>query len=443
MTGPRSITAESEWARPVLVGCCPSSGSTLLSVILDHHPRMCCGPELALLTHPFLWTESGERWRQRVSRCLQPGSDERLLPDWTSEAGVCEFTGFCSTGNLKWYGTSVAEVLQQLPGWNGVDALLRHLFRRRLTDEGRSIWVEKTPTNLFAMREFLDHFPRGRGVVLIRDGRDVVCSLLKRGYSFARAAATWVLEAALSLALARHKRVCLLKYEDLVLEPRTSLQALMDFLQVETSIDRLLDHASSRRARHDPTIRLQTWTNSPQTGIRSTAVGRWHKELSPLQVFLLESLTLLKGYPGLDDLAGMNGGALLAAHGYAPASDPSPALLRSAGDDGAALVQSFVDPTVFHQRHVVPDLGSVLSPLDLFALLNRPLHGHPEHPSLLHKLVEGEKDLAAVRSELSRRIGFRNGIKEVLRALRSRVGRIIGQSRAAGRRRARHPSGTD
>ena len=56
------------WQRPVLVGCCPSSGSTLLSVMLDAHPDLMCGPELSIFAHPLVWRQTAPPGASDCSR---------------------------------------------------------------------------------------------------------------------------------------------------------------------------------------------------------------------------------------------------------------------------------------------------------------------------------------------------------------------------------------
>jgi len=52
-------------------------------------------------------------------------------------------------------------LLALVPGWRG---------------------VEQTPETAFVLAAALEAYPRARGVHLVRDGRDVVCSLLERGW---------------------------------------------------------------------------------------------------------------------------------------------------------------------------------------------------------------------------------------------------------------------
>jgi hypothetical protein len=420
------VDSGTDWDRPILVGCCPSSGSTLLSVILDTHPRVFSGPELAMFSHPFLWTQSGEVWRERLLRYSYPATDVATLSDWSIHEGACPWIGFCNPLNFPWYGCDLDGVRARVPEWDSIRDLIELFFRRPLEKSGKSIWTEKSPTNIYGMSGFLERYPRGRGVVMLRDGRDVVCSLMKRGYGFARAASIWVLEAGLTLELSKHPRVHMLRYEDLVAEPRPVLRKLMDFLQLEASIDQLLDYQKSKRARDDSTIRLPTWNKSPKDAISSVSVGRWQDELSAMHTFVLENIALQPGFPGFAGLAGKSGRDILTAGGYAPSGHPAPAWDRLASwllEEKTTLL-SFGDPNTFHFRHAA-HLGAVRGDaVALVPCLAYAVRGMFERDATIRDMqraFEQERADWQVRhdevcAQLRRRVGVKNGVKEALRS---------------------------
>jgi len=43
--------------KPILVASPPSSGSTLLAVMLDNHPLISCGPETSLMGNPLFYNK--------------------------------------------------------------------------------------------------------------------------------------------------------------------------------------------------------------------------------------------------------------------------------------------------------------------------------------------------------------------------------------------------
>lgn len=417
-----TVDAGMDWERPILVGCCPSSGSTLLSVILDTHPLLCSGPELGLFSHPFLWTDRGERWRERLLRYTEPTTNVLALPEWSLKEGICPWIGFCELPNFAWYGCDVAGLRARLPEWHDIHALIDFFFRRPLQEAGKTIWVEKSPTNIYAMRSFLEAYPHGRGVVMIRDGRDVVCSLMKRGYAFAHAASIWVLEAALTLALSKHPRVHLIRYEDLVGESRRALTRLMGFLNLDAELDKLLDYQNSRRARTDASIRLSTWKTSPQQAISTGSVGRWRDELSAFHAYVLENVQLKEGFPGLEDMAGQTGRDVLITGGYPPV-DTRELDMRRFADwllQEQSTLQSLADQTTFHFQHAsfFGGAGDVWPLVPCVAQLVQEANQQTAAlEDLKQELANMRRNLDRVTIEMHRRAGVRYGVKESVRCL--------------------------
>lgn len=155
--------------------------------------------------------------------------------------------------------------------------------------------VEQTPETSFVLAAALRAYPRARAIHLIRDGRDVVCSLLERGWlsarredaddaglpygvharfwveeerrdEFARASeatrAAWAWRRYLTAARSvESDRVLELRYEELVADPQAVASRVAAFLE--------LDAAPLVGALHSAS---------------DTSVGRWQRELTPEQV---------------------------------------------------------------------------------------------------------------------------------------------------------------
>lgn len=155
--------------RPVFIIGCGHSGTTLLTAMLDSHPRMHAYPG-----------ESNVFLRPLTARSFAP------LVEQAAEA-------------------------------------------RRL---GKAVLVEKTPRHVHAAEQIARLLPAARFVYLVRDGRDVADSLRRRGASLAAGIERWLADNEAGLAaLARHPgRVTLLRYEDLVADPAATLAGLCAFL---------------------------------------------------------------------------------------------------------------------------------------------------------------------------------------------------------------------
>ena len=127
----------------IVIGGAGRSGTTLLRTILGRHPLIASGPE----TTVFL---------SRISspHDLGPrlGWDERLLERWLRQSrSQVEFIG-----------------------------MMQGAMRERT---GKPFWAEKTPANVRRFGFIRQHFPNVKLVHIIRDGRDVACSLRRKSFA--------------------------------------------------------------------------------------------------------------------------------------------------------------------------------------------------------------------------------------------------------------------
>lgn len=191
-----------EGANLVVIGGSPRSGTTLLRSILGRHSQIHAGAE----TTVFL---------RRISSPADLA--ERL--DWN--AADIEHWQHTSPGQAQFVARCAAAVLARA---------------------GKAVWVEKTPHNVRRFGFVHRHFPRARLVHVVRDGRDVVCSLRREAFSKIEHAAWDSPEAARACALQWRRAVAAglrwrghpayheIRYEDLVRTPEPVLRALLDFL---------------------------------------------------------------------------------------------------------------------------------------------------------------------------------------------------------------------
>ena len=58
----------------------------------------------------------------------------------------------------------------------------------------KKLWIEKTPPHIFQIQKFLKYRPQSQFILMLRDGRDVVCSLKYRQkyQTFGERAERWV-----------------------------------------------------------------------------------------------------------------------------------------------------------------------------------------------------------------------------------------------------------
>jgi len=122
---------------PIVVGGCGSSGTTLLRQMLDRHPAICCGPESTL-----------------------------FLDRTACDAELAARYGFAEAQVRRWRSDSLGKV-----------EFIERFQAACLARSGKMVWAEKTPENVRQFQAIARRFSRARLVHMIRDPRDVVCSL--------------------------------------------------------------------------------------------------------------------------------------------------------------------------------------------------------------------------------------------------------------------------
>jgi hypothetical protein len=229
---------------PVLIGGCGSSGTTLVRRMLNRHPQVSCGPESTV----FL---------ERITRPAELGTR----------------TGFQPGEIEAWQRASRSQ------------AEFIDLFQAAcLARTGKRIWADKTPENIRRLDFLWRHFPAARFIHIIRDGRDVACSLRQQSWmklgergslaTLARCGDYWVDRVAIRRSAKSDPRYIELRYEELVREPEKALRPTLEFLGLDWSEQMLSPDAE---AGGDPTAG-PAFTSS---------IGRWRKELSAAEIDVL------------------------------------------------------------------------------------------------------------------------------------------------------------
>jgi hypothetical protein len=260
----------------VFVGGAGRSGTTLMRVLLDAHPRICSGPELKVLP--------------QISVLYQ------LVSGWAAV--------------MEEYQNTTADVqrcFRQL-----VESLSAN-FRRA---SGKPRWAEKTPHNVKFITTLGMIFPDARFIHMIRDGRDVACSLVTMNWieprtgakldyiqNITKAAKYWrdIVQSARRQAAIREVagRVIEVRYEALVADTEGTMRQVLGFLGEAWDPAVLEAHKKDRA--HEP---HESSTEQVAKPVYDTSVGRWKRDMSPADKIAFKSeagllLTEL-GYAGDD-----------------------------------------------------------------------------------------------------------------------------------------------
>jgi hypothetical protein len=278
--------------RPVVLRAPGRTGSVWLMHLLDQHPEI-------VVYRPFTYEPRVLLYWAEVLRTL---SDPRSFL-WALRPQGLE--------GLWWLGRELAErslpsedePLQEMLGRRTVEELaglararIEAFYETLAQQRGKEhavCFVEKDslrPELRPATRLIERLYPESPNLVLVRDPRDMVCSMRayseRRGYvGFWRGEAAsdeeWVLglaEAARDQMREHHargKRSHLVRYEDLVERPARVLRAAFEHLGVEATADRATE-ALARASVPRPGVELhRTSGEDPRA-----SVGRWRRDLS-------------------------------------------------------------------------------------------------------------------------------------------------------------------
>lgn len=169
---------------------------------------------------------------------------------------------------------------------------LSFLFNQYAEQNGATVWGEKTPHHLWYWQELRKIFPNSRFIVMVRDGRDVACSLTKVNWASNSAlvnAARWKLEWHKCDRMARElgaDSVLRVHYEDLVQDTPTVLQNVCTFLNLDYEPHMLEAFRSNSSVVHAG----ETWKNRNSENLFTSSIGRYAKDLPANTVLRLNDL---------------------------------------------------------------------------------------------------------------------------------------------------------
>lgn len=235
--------------RHIVMGGAPRSGTTLLRRLLDRHPEVCAGAETKL-----------------------------FVP---------------AAFNLAWLSQAYAiprsdlDAMRRAAGSQG--AFIDAFADRVRADAAKPRWAEKTPQNIRFLDWIMERFPVASVVHIVRDGRDVICSmrehpdwrwvdgawqkvLVPRPLEWY--ARRWLEDTAAGMAWRGDGRYTEVRYEDLVRDPAAVLRAVCAGTGIAADAVWLAEVDGA-----DPTG--PTGGRPDYEGAVSAAsVGRWRTDLS-------------------------------------------------------------------------------------------------------------------------------------------------------------------
>lgn len=262
--------------RPVFVGACPRSGTTLLRSMLDSHPALAMPRESRFLV---------DAWQQRDRfGDLSDAANRRRFAEWIFRNKATRPGRF---------GTDPDEAIERLvaapPTLGSLSGTPFVLYAER---HGKARWGDKRPHYAQQIPALFAMFPDAQFINVVRDPRACAASIRKLGWfggDVALAAELWGrARRAVDACRGRLARDQFLeiRYEDLVTDPGGTLETICGFLGLPASeIPRMLDF---HRDTDVPENRFHWRVSQPVT---QAAVRGWEDVLGPQEAALVERVT--------------------------------------------------------------------------------------------------------------------------------------------------------
>jgi hypothetical protein len=288
----RLAPMSSAGVQPLVVTTLGRSGSHWVIDLLSRHREIVAYPpyrtEVRVASYwadVFLALSEPASYRQAIEGVVPEAED-----GWWLGQGRRMDQRVDDEGLVKWVGREQAELVMRLCRAN-VTA-----FYERLADaEGSApaYFIEKRlPSVRRVMLTMQEMFPGAREIILVRDFRDVLCSILAYnkqlgGAFFNRALASsdedYVrdhlgpsIQMLLDVWRERSSTAFLLRYEDLVFKPRETLASLLSYLdldEVDEDLAAMLDES--------PRYASAAQTQHRTVASARESVGRWRRDLCP------------------------------------------------------------------------------------------------------------------------------------------------------------------
>ncbi|MCS4086130.1 hypothetical protein GGQ10_000929 [Salinibacter ruber] len=252
---------------PFLIIGAGSSGTTLLSTILDSHPRLACGPELSLFNKRDIYRDF-EYVKSNFDKWMRQG---------LSTDGQAEYRVFLN--NLDAYYQDQESVLDLVAKSSSLREFSDDFFQSYLEERGKDIWGLKAGSNSYCIEEFMSLYPNSKIIHLTRDGRDSVCSLEKRSNSLFHSVSHWLFNVCASIRERGKDHYLEVKYEDIVSTPEQQIGKIFSHIGVEFSRADLKKENSYWYSHADGNVH-SSWGQSPFEKITDESVGRHLAEMS-------------------------------------------------------------------------------------------------------------------------------------------------------------------
>ena len=242
------------------------SGTTLVRLMLDNHPRLAIPLDVV-----GLWARYYGRL-EHYNRLTADADVESLVRDVLGEERL----------RLWQVDLTTSDILSQVRGHTFPDVVAA-FYLAYAQSKGKSRWGDKDPGNMSRIHLINLWFPDSRVLHIVRDGRDACLSHTRQSFGFDhvltcadawREQVEWVRRIGLILGPQRYMEI---RYEDLLRSPEETLRDVCSFLALDYS-NRMLKYYE-RVDESIPASKRHIWPLIDRPVQRGNA-GRWKSEMS-------------------------------------------------------------------------------------------------------------------------------------------------------------------
>lgn len=274
----------------------PRSGTSLLRIMLNAHPRIAAPPECGFLQWWYAkygkWNVRNLESRDDITRYADDVLTSKKIETWgLDRAGLIDFIEALKPSDYAGLALSV------------------YRYWAEINHKHPSVIVDKNNYYIRHLRDLNQIWPDARYIYIIRDGRDVACSYLDIGTMdldspyrpelpgrLKDIANEWVKNNTSIrnfLNDMNANRFKTIRYEDLILTTQNVLQEITDFFEIPFS-GRMLEYY---KYNDEPESTLE-WKRKTLEPPDATVIGKYKKQLSGDDITLFESVAagLLQQY---------------------------------------------------------------------------------------------------------------------------------------------------
>jgi len=232
-----------DFSRPIFIVSAPRSGSTLLRLILDSHPRLAVPAPTWLfeLVYPYLFSYGNLSGRDNFKALVEDILETPPMKNWPIQFDVDELV---DASPERTFG-----------------AIVDLVHRRYGEVLGKKRWGEKSPRDCFWMDEIRETYADTQFIHIIRDGRDQAIDIVESPglmpFNIYSGVHLWklfvgaVLESSTRLDKTNYYEI---HYEKICADPETEVRKLCDYLGEDFDGSML---------RHHETKEASAWGDKP------------------------------------------------------------------------------------------------------------------------------------------------------------------------------------